>query len=124
MIYRGIRCETLADPIVFKVQKDRRIEEITPAMSQKLVNHSPTGFQWGYSGSGPAQLALALLLDATQDSKLALRYHQEFKDEIVAGWKERWEISQDRILDWLRAKITGTQTKRLPNLVKAGGEDD
>jgi len=24
-----------------------------------LYNHSPTGFEWGYGGSGPAQLALA-----------------------------------------------------------------
>lgn len=24
-----------------------------------LCNHSPTGFCWGYHGSGPAQLALA-----------------------------------------------------------------
>lgn len=29
----------------------------------KLVNHSPTGFSWGYGGSGPAQLALAILAD-------------------------------------------------------------
>ena len=28
-----------------------------------LWNHSPTGFEWGYCGSGPAQLALALLAD-------------------------------------------------------------
>lgn len=26
-------------------------------------NHSPTGFSWGYNGSGPAQLALAILCD-------------------------------------------------------------
>jgi len=26
-----------------------------------LFNHSPTGFEWGYGGSGPAQLALAIL---------------------------------------------------------------
>lgn len=26
-----------------------------------LFNHSPSGFSWGYSGSGPAQLALAIL---------------------------------------------------------------
>ena len=25
-----------------------------------LYNHSPTGFEWGYCGSGPAQLALAI----------------------------------------------------------------
>jgi hypothetical protein len=28
-----------------------------------IVNHSPTGFSWGYAGSGPAQLALAILAD-------------------------------------------------------------
>jgi hypothetical protein len=26
-----------------------------------LWNHSPTGLEWGYAGSGPAQLALALI---------------------------------------------------------------
>jgi len=33
-----------------------------------LWNHSPSGFEWGYGGSGPAQLALAIY----QDFKLAL----------------------------------------------------
>jgi hypothetical protein len=28
-----------------------------------LRNNSPTGFAWGYNGSGPAQLALAILTD-------------------------------------------------------------
>lgn len=28
-----------------------------------LRNHSPAGFGWGYAGSGPAQLALAMLAD-------------------------------------------------------------
>jgi hypothetical protein len=30
-----------------------------------IVNHSPTGFAWGYSGSGSAQLAVAILADWT-----------------------------------------------------------
>src|SRR6516225_2178066 len=30
---------------------------------QELRNHSPTGFEWGYGGSGPAQLALAILAE-------------------------------------------------------------
>ena len=29
-----------------------------------IRNHSPDGFEWGYGGSGPAQLALAILADA------------------------------------------------------------
>lgn len=29
-----------------------------------IVKHSPTGMEWGYSGSGPADLARSLLIDA------------------------------------------------------------
>jgi hypothetical protein len=29
-----------------------------------VVRHSPTGFSWSYGGSGPADLALSLLVDA------------------------------------------------------------
>lgn len=35
---------------------------LDPAESQKVHNHSPDGFNWGYGGSGPAQLALAIAL--------------------------------------------------------------
>jgi len=36
--------------------------ELKPDSSQKVVNHSPDGFNWGYTGSGPAQLALAVCM--------------------------------------------------------------
>jgi hypothetical protein len=35
-------------------------EWLDPKPSQKWHNHSPDGFNWGYGGSGPAQLALAI----------------------------------------------------------------
>jgi len=52
-----------------------------------LRNHSPTGFEWGYGGSGPAQLALALLADhfGPQGEARALALYQEFKGRVVAG---------------------------------------
>ena len=64
-----------------------------------LFNHSPTGFSWGYTGSGPAQLALALLADALGDDDLAVRLHQDFKFKVVACWPEgeRWWITADQI---------------------------
>lgn len=37
---------------------------LSPKQSQRWSNHSPDGFAWGYGGSGPAQLALAVLLRA------------------------------------------------------------
>src|SRR6202022_2416313 len=64
-----------------------------------LFNHSPTGFSWGYGGSGPAQLALALLADALGDDDRAVRLHQEFKFKVVAAWPEgeRWGITTEQI---------------------------
>lgn len=62
-----------------------------------LWNHSPTGFEWGYGGSGPAQLALALLADAIGDDE-ALLYYQLFKGMEVAGWHtDHWGISEEYI---------------------------
>ena len=64
-----------------------------------LFNHSPTGFSWGYGGSGPAQLALALLADALGDDDRVIRLHQCFKFKVVACWpeSERWWITTEQI---------------------------
>lgn len=32
-------------------------------------NHSPTGFNWGYGGSGPAETALSILVDFFDDGE-------------------------------------------------------
>lgn len=48
-----------------------------------LVNHSPTGFDVGYVGSGPAQLSLAILADASSDETALEKYH-DFKWEFIS----------------------------------------
>ncbi len=58
--------------------------EVTPVRSWAVYNHSPDGFNWGYGGSGPAQLALAILLEAGVDDGAAYLRHQDFKREFVA----------------------------------------
>jgi hypothetical protein len=61
-------------------------EELPLEPSLRLRNHSPTGFCWGYSGSGPAQLALALLLWSGAGRQEAQALYQAFKAAHVAGW--------------------------------------
>lgn len=80
-------------------------KRLSPARSQKVWNHSPDGFAWGYGGSGPAQLALALLLEAGLDDKTASRLHQDFKFEHVARWPEgdSAEIELD-VAGWAAAR--------------------
>lgn len=51
----------------------------------ELENKSPTGFEWGYAGSGPAQLALALCADALGDDEAAIGVYQRFKFAVIAG---------------------------------------
>ncbi len=74
--------------------------------SQKLFNHSPDGFQWGYGGSGPAQLALAILLDVTGDEEFSVRWHQIFKSEKIAGLEDRFILIQSEVQDWVKARPT------------------
>lgn len=57
--------------------------ELKPEKSLKVRNHSPTGFSWGYGGSGPAQLALAIILEYFP-SAIALDSYQSFKRRTIA----------------------------------------
>ena len=84
------------------VEKRPGQERLTPERSLELVNHSPSGFEWGYRGSGPAQLALALLLDYTGDEAFALDHYQELKTEVVSqlactGSEGRWRLTASEI---------------------------
>src|ERR1022692_2611123 len=65
---------------------------------QDLWNHSPTGFEWGYTGSGPAQLALALLADCLSDRHRAVVLHHGFKHAVVAGLAYAgWTLTEGEI---------------------------
>lgn len=69
--------------------------------SLKVCNHSPTGFNWGYGGSGPAQLALAILLKFT-DKQTAVCLHQSFKSEFIAPAGEKLIISMKDVVNWIK----------------------
>jgi hypothetical protein len=83
-----------------------------------VVLHSPSGFAWGYGGSGPADLALSILCDVFGERPrikrlfwgdfLAHNHYQQFKWEFVATWPsdQNWEVSSVAILEWLRCRGT------------------
>jgi hypothetical protein len=65
-----------------------------------IRNHSPDGFEWGYGGSGPAQLALALCVDALRREgkpwpvQRAQRIYQHLKADVIASHhEEQWRLS-------------------------------
>jgi len=97
--------------------------------------HSPDGFQWGYLGSGPADLALAILADYFDEPPelvlAALRslwaprskaaaLHQSFKERFVANeQRDEWELHSDDIEAWLRTSSIRT---RLCELARENAE--
>lgn len=64
-----------------------------------LWNHSPTGFNWGYGGSGPAQLALAILADHLGDDRQAIRFHQRFKWNVISylPFGQPWTLTSTQV---------------------------
>jgi hypothetical protein len=83
-----------------------------------VVHHSPTGFEWGYGGSGPADLALSILslvigeeretveiFEGRTCGALAWQLHQLFKREMVAGFAhEAWSLSVGQVRQWIAAQ--------------------
>jgi hypothetical protein len=90
------------------------------------VLHSPTGFETGYAGSGPADLAASILADVygvnparlksvwergwglgegPAGASKVLRLHQLFKQDFISPRKlepgQSYEISGDDIVKWI-----------------------
>jgi len=97
--------------------------------------HSPDGLEWGYLGSGPADLALAILADYFDEPPelvlAALRsmwaprskaaaFHQSFKERfVVRERRDEWELHSDDIEAWLQTSSIRT---RLCDLAREDAE--
>lgn len=79
-------------------------KRLDPATSLKLRNHSPDGFAWGYGGSGPSQLALAILLHFAS-KEFALKHYQQFKFDVIAAQSmyNDLHVSNNVVHDWIEA---------------------
>ena len=104
--YIGTR--TGAGTIVLIQTSPGNREPLRPRLD--LIKHSPAGFDWAETGSGAAQLALALLAHASHNDQFALEHYQVFKHEIVARLpKNRWELTSRQVMQMLRFVVQGTQ---------------
>jgi hypothetical protein len=72
------------------------------SLLEHRVHHSPTGFSWGYGGSGPADLARSILWDFLGNEPAPWLY-QAFKFAYVTRWPQdgNWVLSGEEIRQWL-----------------------
>lgn len=105
--------------VVFTVAYDGVVHPL-----DHIIVHSPTGFEVGYGGSGPADLALSVLADYFGESQsraereqlkargcaLAWTHHQQFKRDVISGIHldpgQCHVITSESLAAWLRVQAS------------------
>jgi len=72
-------------------------------IQQRIKRHSPDGFEWGYAGSGPSDLALNILsIFIGQEAAERDGLYQRFKEKFIVSMpKTGGIIKKDEILRWI-----------------------
>ena len=119
-------------PKVYRIERDETTRTVIvhvgikwPAgPSWRLLSHcnlhSPTGFEIGYGGSGPADTAASILADYFDENSLAVerawrgrssgrpsiavKLHHAFKCDVIAGIQLIHILEESSITAWLAEK--------------------
>lgn len=75
---------------------------------------------FGYSGQGPRELAIAILAHVTGDYELTQQLYKSFADDVTSKLPDSWELSSDEVLSWLNDYEYETEFDPMEtNIVKA-----
>ena len=79
-------------------------------------------FEWGYEGSGPNQLAFAILADH-MGAEGALTHYRRFVRDVIAEIEgNEWRLTTDNVADRLREEIVEVPMDLETLLRKVRGE--
>lgn len=98
--YHGTRTPRGLSVTVHHTENGQTISKYTLDPRLNLRNHSPDGFECGYLGSGPSQLALAILADLYGPEKaLEGAAYQDFKARVIAHLprQESWTLTEREV---------------------------
>lgn len=81
---------------------------------RSIYKHSPTGYNFGYGGSGPSDFALNVCLAAGIHADVSYRHYQSVKFTFISGATgDRLEIDPDAVrvyVDALERQQTAEST--------------
>lgn len=79
----------------------------TPLASRNDIrSFTHTGFEWGFVGPGPQQLALALLADHLGDDQRALALCRSFMERLTSQLDNDWQLTAADISAELEKDLT------------------
>jgi hypothetical protein len=105
-LYRG--CRDKQGAVVVEVIEDIKngtaVHDVASLKVKSLhhvVKHSPTGFEFGYGGSGPSDLARCILIDMGYPVPQVDMVYQEFKTRFIENADyDGFIIDEDAIRFW------------------------
>jgi len=104
-VYSGVKLDPgQGGPIPVYVSVFRSGEKIASSIYplKHIVRHSPSGFQWGYNGSGPSDLALAVLADLIGLEAASERgFYIDFRRRFVAPAGQVFRVDELDVWAWI-----------------------
>lgn len=112
--YHGYRVQQLGNDgqvisrhCVVRVIIDGYADYLLPPRNE-IGNHSPDGFEWGYGGSGPAQLALALVADCWGGEYAVPKVYQRVKRHVAKLPHDGWTLTNAEVDAWIALAVNET----------------
>lgn len=110
--------------------RDGRTQTNVPHL---IVQHSPTGFEWGYGGSGPADLALNIchavmryladelrvgeVFDDRRPHPATVQMYQDFKSQFLVPMdREGGHLEYQAVRRWVLTRYNTWKALRDPDL--------
>ena len=86
-------------------------EDLLPVQEAgKMYVSNEEAFDWGYCGTGPARLALAILAHLTKDIRLAKIIQDDFLQEVISQMPEEgFALAIEDLRDWAKKKVEQTK---------------
>jgi hypothetical protein len=93
-IVPGYKAVVYVDDKILDVESSRQIRDYAPDI------------EFGYFGSGPSQLALAILYDVTGNKDISLLYCQDFKRDYIAQFdQDGFILLESQVKSWIEERL-------------------
>ena len=111
------------------VDKDMISKDVYPLHHH--IKHSPSGFEWGYNGSGPTELARCILADHFNNDIEKIDRSQDmyikFRNEVIASMiYPAWIMDSNFLSEWMRSNFVivkkGEEVAECQNTQGEGGD--
>jgi hypothetical protein len=103
-----------ASETIVKIREKGRERDLPKYLH--IRSHSPEGFEWGFVGNGPAQLALALVANVCGVRYAIPRIYRKVMGYMCCLAHDGWTITEEDVKTWVELARDEVRFNRQPEL--------